>query len=126
MCLSTETQTRQYLDQQLSMLEDIAGAQEESARAHLLLGRVAAAEGEHKEAHEHSAKAHSLAVEGNARALASVAKCFVGASLARSMFDDVLRATGQEMAASHRNSSSSSSSSSNNNNNSNGNGNRKR
>ncbi len=82
------------------MLEDIPGAQEEAARAHLLLGRVALAEGEHREAHEHSAKAQSLAVAGNARALASVAKCFVGASLARSMLHDVLKATAQEIAAS--------------------------
>ena len=91
------------------MLEDIAGAQVEAARAHLLLGRVSAAEGDHKEAHEHCATAHRLAMlsdskAGNApsRALASVAKCFIGASLARSMFDDVLRATAQEITASRR------------------------
>lgn len=89
---------RQFSDQQLSILEEVGDAQEEAARAHLLLGRVAALDGQYKEAQSHSEQSMKLATAAGARGLAKVAKCFIGANLARSMYVEVVHETGKQMA----------------------------
>ena len=63
-----------------------------------MLCRVAAAKGEFQEAQEQSEAARKLAEAAGARALANVAKCYVGVSLARLMFDDVIHETAKEIA----------------------------
>jgi len=73
--------------------------QEETARAYLLLSKVAARQEQFQDAKAHSEKARELAIAAGANALAMVAKCFIGANLARTMFDDAIQALGNEIKA---------------------------
>lgn len=87
----------QSVEQQLSILEEIPGAEEEAARAHLLFARLLGAQEEHVQAKQEAEEAMALAKKANARGLAKMAKCLVGASLGRSMFDEVIRDTAKQL-----------------------------
>lgn len=70
---------------------------EEAARAHLLFARLLGAQEEHVQAKREAEEAMALAKKANARGLAKMAKCLVGASLGRSMFDEVIRDTAKQL-----------------------------